>query len=142
MTPAVRPNTLERYGAIAIMTYREPLPEGCPPDGAEAITAPRVVYRLVRSSPPTDYDFRSQRAERPAARFSASECQARGASVYANRRDAERQTEIPKLNRLAVCQVDLVVGAGRIKKTGGSSHYTWWPYGDYSILANCRMVIP
>lgn len=31
------------------MTYREPLPEGCPPDDAEEINAPRVVYRLVRS---------------------------------------------------------------------------------------------
>ena len=41
------------------MTYREPLPEGCPPDDAEEITTPRIVYRLVRSNPPTDDDFRS-----------------------------------------------------------------------------------
>ncbi len=122
------------------MTYREPLPEGCPPDDAEEITAPRIMYRLVRNNPPTDDDFRSQRAERPAARFKVSECQTRGVSVFANRRDAERQTEIPRLKALAVCQVDLSAGAGRIKRTGGSSHHTWWPYSDYEILANCRMV--
>lgn len=107
------------------MTYREPLPEGCRPVDAEEITAPRVVYRLVRNSPPTSDDFRSQRAETPAARFNVSECQARGVSVFANSRDAQRQTEIPKLKGLALCQVHLVAGAGRIQKTGGSSHYTW-----------------
>ena len=62
--------------------------------------------------------------------------------MFANRRDAERQTEIPKLKELAVCQVDLVAGAGRIMKTGGSSHYTWWPYADYDILTKCRMANP
>ena len=125
------------------MTYREPLPEGCPPDDAEEITMPRIVYRLVRHSPPTDDDFRSQRAERPRRVFGrVSECQSRGLSVFANRRDAERQTEIPKLKGLSVCQVDLIAGAGRIKKTGGSSHYTWWPYANYDILANCRKVNP
>ena len=88
------------------MTYREPLPEGCPPDDAEEITAPRVVYRLVRNSPPNDDDFRSQRAENPRRIFHrVTECQARGVSVYANRRDAERQTEIPRLKGLAICQV-------------------------------------
>ena len=122
------------------MTYREPLPEGCPPDDAEEITAPRVVYRLVRNNPPTDDDFRSQRAERPASLFNVSECQARGVSVYANFHDVERQTRRPKLKGLAVCQVDLITRAGRIKKTGGTSHYTWWPYAGHDILANYQMV--
>ena len=47
------------------MTYREPLPDDCPPDEAEEIDAPRVVYRPVRNDPSTDDDFQSQRAERP-----------------------------------------------------------------------------
>ena len=122
------------------MTYREPLPEDCPPDDAEEITAPRVVYRLVRSHPPTNDDFRSQRAERPAARFNTSECRARGVSVFADRRDVERQTEVPRLRGSAVCRVELNTGAGRIKKTSGRSHYTWWPYAEYDILSNCQMV--
>lgn len=45
------------------MTYREPLPEGCPPDSAEEITVTRKVFRLIRTVPPTDDDFRSQREE-------------------------------------------------------------------------------
>ena len=58
------------------MTYREPLPDDCPPDQAEEINSPRVVYRLVRNNPPNDDDFRSQRAERPERVFrNATECQ-------------------------------------------------------------------
>ena len=123
------------------MTYREPLPEDCPPDDAWEITGHRAVYRLVRNNPPTDDDFRSQRAENPHRVFHrVTECQSRGLSVFADQRDAERQTEISRLKELAVCRVDLFAGAGRIQKTGGSSHYTWWPYADYDILTNCRMV--
>ena len=140
LTPAVHPNTLEATERKP-MNYREPLPEDCPPDDAEEITAHRAVYRLVRNKPPTDGDFRSQRAENPHRVFRrVTECQSRGMSVFADHRDAERQTEIPRLKGLAVCRVDLVTGAGHIQKTGGSSHYTWWPYADYDILANCRMM--
>ena len=124
------------------MTYREPLPDNCPPDEAEEIAALRVVYRLVRNNPPTDDDFRSQRAEKPTGQFDVSECQARGVSVFANPRDAERQTRRRNLKGLVVCQVNLTAGAGRMKKTGGRSHHTWWLYDDYDILANCQSVNP
>ena len=113
------------------MQYHEPLPEGCPPDSAEEIISPRIVYRLVRKSPPKDKDFRSQRAENPTARFNVSECMARGLSVFANRRDAEKWTKRGNLRGWAVFQVVLAEGAGRIKKTGRDSHYTWWPYAAF-----------
>ena len=45
------------------MIFREPLPDDCPPDDAEEITSPHLVYRLVRNIPPINDDFRSQRAE-------------------------------------------------------------------------------
>ena len=122
------------------MLYREPLPDDCPPDDAEEINAARFVYRLVRNNPPNDDDFRSQRVEKPTARFNVSECRARGLSVFANRRVAERLAKKPNLADSAICQVVLTTGAGRIKRTGGRSHYTWWPYKDYDILANCQPV--
>ena len=124
------------------MTYREPLPGDCPPDEAAEITSPRLVYRLVRDIPPVNDDFRSQRAEKPTAQFNVSECTARGLSVFTDRSDAERQTRRRNLKHLTPCRVTLTAGAGRIKKTGGSSHYTWWPYDRYDILANCQMVNP
>ena len=39
------------------MSYREQLPEGCPPDEAEEINTRREVFRLVRNRTPTEEDF-------------------------------------------------------------------------------------
>ena len=123
------------------MTYREPLPEDCPPDEAEEITAPRVVYRLVRNNPPTGDDFRSQRVERPNQIFrDVTECQARGVSVFASRNVAERRSTSGNLKGTTVGRVVLGPGAGRILLTGRRSHHTWWPLADYDILANCQVI--
>ena len=125
------------------MTYREPLPDDCPPDEAKEVDAPRVVYRLVRNNPPTDDDFQSQRAERPDRVFrDVTECQARGLSVFASRTIAEQLSTRGSLQGTAICQVILVPGAGRIQPTGRRSHHTWWPLADYDILANSQVVIP
>ena len=125
------------------MTYREPLPEDCPPDTAGEITSSRVFYRLVRNNPPTDDDFRSQRAERPNRIFrDVTECQARGLSVFASPNVAEQLSKSGTLQRTAICRVTLTTGAGRIQPTGRRSHHTWWPLDDYDILANCQVVTP
>jgi hypothetical protein len=79
------------------LIFREPLPHGCPPDEAEEITAEREVFRLVRGDPATWNDFQSQRAQKPDAVFAVSECQARGLSVFADRRDSERALKLPAL---------------------------------------------
>lgn len=123
------------------MTYREPLPEGCPPDEAEEIVELIVVFRLVRNNPPTDDDFMSQRAEKPNQKFNASECIARGVSVFKDRAAAERMSKARNLRGTMVCQVTLNRGAGRIQRTGSRSHYTWWPLADFDILSNC-VVLP
>ena len=119
------------------MSYREPLPEGCPPDAAEEIAAPREVFRLVRKSPSTLEDFRSQRAEKPNATFQLTECQARGLSVFAERRDSERALKLPTLRGRLICRLRLEAGAGRIQQTGRPSHHTWWPLAAFDILAHC-----
>ena len=125
------------------MNYREPLPENCPPDEAEEIAAPRLVYRLVCNNPPTDDDFQSQQAERPDRVFQdVPECQARGLSVFANRNVAEQLATRGSLQGTAVCQVTLTPGAGCIQPTGRRSHHTWWPLANYDILANSRVVTP
>jgi hypothetical protein len=119
------------------MSYREPLPEGCPPDAAEEIAAPREVFRLVRGNPPTLDDFKSQRAEKPDAVFQVSECQARGLSVFVERRDSERALKLPTLRGRLICRLRLEAGAGRIQQTGRPSHHTWWPLAAFDILAHC-----
>src|SRR6516162_8369758 len=107
------------------MSYREQLPEGCPPDAAEEIASPREVFRLVRSNPPTLDDFRSQRTQKPQAVFQVNECQARGLSVFAERRDSERALKLPTLRGRLICRLQLDNGSGRIQQTGRPSHHTW-----------------
>jgi hypothetical protein len=121
------------------MSYREPLPEGCPPDTAEEIAAPREVFRLVRGNPPTQSDFRSQRAERPGRVFpGVTECQACGLSVFAERTELEAKAlKLQHLKNRLICRVELVAGAGRIQQTGQRSHHTWWPLAAFDILAHC-----
>lgn len=120
------------------MRYREPLPDGCPPDIAEKIDGPRDVFRLVRTNPPTEIDFRSQRAEKPDHPFS-DECQARGLSVHAERRDSEKALRLPTLRGRLVCRLRLGAGAGEILQTGRYSHHTWWPLADYDVLEKCTV---
>jgi hypothetical protein len=122
------------------MSYREPLPEECPPDAALEITAPREVFRLVRNNPPAMDDFRSQRAEKPDQTFpGVTECQARGLSVFADRRDSERALKLPTLRGRSICRLGLESGAGRIQQTGRFSHHTWWPLAAFDILAHCKV---
>ena len=121
------------------MSYRDPLPEGCPPDAAEEIATPRVAFRLVRTDPPTPDDFLSQRQEKPGRTFQGvTECQACGLSVFTDRHDAEAKAlKLPHLKNRVICRVMLPPGAGRIQPTFQPSHHTWWPLATFDILAHC-----
>ena len=121
------------------MEYREPLPEGCPPETAEEIRAPRTVYRLVESTPPTEADFQSHRAKHPNRAFHVSECQARGLSVVLDQVASRKLLKLPNFRGWQVCRLDLLPGAGQIEQTGQRSHHTWWPLADYDIFASCHM---
>jgi hypothetical protein len=124
------------------MTYRDPLPGGCPPNEAEIITVEKDVFRLVRQIPPTIGDFQSQRTEKPHSIFNVSECHACGLSVFANRRDCARARKLPALRGRHLCRVQLTESAGRIQHTGLSSHHTWWPFRDFDILSHCMVEAP
>lgn len=96
------------------------------------------MFRVARSDPPTDDDFRSQRALRPDAVFSdVPECMARGLSVFGKRGDAEKALKLPRLRGGIPVRVLLTAGAGRIQQTFRPSHHTWWPLAGFDILAHC-----
>ena len=139
-----RIRTRQTVGLPLTMSYRDPLPEGCPPDAAEEITALRVVFRLVRTNPPTEADFLSQRQEKPDRAFpGVTECQACGLSVFADQRDVEtRARKLPHLRNRRICRVTLPAGAGRIQQTFQPSHHTWWPFAALDILAHCEVGNP
>lgn len=121
------------------MSYLEPLPEGCPPLEAAAIESPLAVFRLVKANPPTAQDFRSQRALKPGARFSVSECQARGLSVFTEKRDCANLLKLAHMRGGMIARVQLEAGAGRIQQTNTPSHHTWWPLAEFDILAHIEM---
>ena len=54
-------------------------------------------------------------------------------SVFKERRDEQKQTKRYNLRGMTICRVTPTAGAGRIKKTGSSFHYTQWPYADCDI---------
>jgi len=119
--------------------YREELPNGCPPDEAQEILTEVHVYRLVWHEPPTEDDFRSQRAISPQQRFSAGECLARGLSVCGDIARAEKTRLLPKYQETRICKVSMCAGAGKLLH-GGHGHRTWWPYRNFDILAHCETV--
>src|SRR6266704_2323646 len=109
------------------MSYRDPLPEDCPPAEAEEVNSERVVYRLVRANPPVSADFQSQRTARPNAFFRVPECLACGLSVHAVQTDSDKMRKLPRFKKHLICRVRLENGAGRIQQTFQPSHHTWWP---------------
>ena len=123
------------------MTYRELLPDNCPPDAAEEIDAPRVVYGLVRNNPSTDDDFRSELAERLDRIFrNITECQTRGRSVRTDLDSAMELMGLRTMRGRSSAKYNWIEGSGRIMPTGEDHHSTWWPFADYDILANCFLV--
>ena len=121
--------------------YREELPPGCPCAGATEITNQTICYRLVHNTPPTDKDFRSQRALNPNQDFNLSECRVRGLSIFMRSADAAKTAQDSRnLRGARVAKMTLNQGAGYIKKTGRKSHHTWWPYKAFDVLANCEVI--
>ena len=124
--------------------YRDPLPEGCPPDAAEVIVERRILYHFTFDPIDLDNDFRSHWQKQPGARriTSRDECNARGLTMWDNLDVAK--DELEKLQRRfkgrpsgaiwavrRICQVELGDGAGAILQTYKEHHWTWWPAAGY-----------
>lgn len=99
-----------------------------------------VMYRLTKEHKPTNEDFHSLRKLRPEAKHQdLNECIARGLSVFSDPIMAKRRAK-RRLDGYSVCRVRLDRGAGKIMRTSGPNHYTWWPYDSFDILANCEPI--
>lgn len=127
------------------MSFREQLPEDCPPTNAGEVTADLAVYRLVKNAAVAAEDFNSQRADHPEKIFSEelSECVVCGVSVFADRRDCELARKLRSQNGKLIARVVLRPGAGVVLHSPGRSrpsHHTWWPFREYDILASCEVV--
>ena len=122
--------------------FRETLPKGCPPGDALLPEAGAVVYRLVKTNPPSASDFDSWRKKHPGAPLPSGveECVARAVSTHSDSTRPTGLQKIPKFKKTMLCRITLDGAAGKIKKTGGNAHYSWWPFAAYDILASCEVI--
>lgn len=125
------------------MKFREELPCNCPPPNAEVIISARSMYRMIKGEMPEERDFHSHRKLNPDGKEytdSSMECMARGVSLFDNPKQAIEQTAATKPN-YRVCHLRLKKGAGKIVKSFGPNHYTWWPLVGFDIMSSCEVQI-
>jgi hypothetical protein len=71
-------------------------------------------------------------------------CQARGVSVYTDSGECRNMLRLRNLRGRIVFAVKLLHGAGYVKPTptrDSPSHYTWWPFAGYDVLANSEELV-
>ena len=106
-------------------------PENCPP--MEAQPASDKVYRLVRSDPAQEKDFKALFEENP-QRFKSEPdpkiCIGCGLSVHTDLQDSERlRKRVRKFKNRQIAEGELNPTFGMIQHTPSSnfkSHHTWW----------------
>ena len=120
--------------------YRDELPIGCPPEDAQEISAPRVVYYFVSVYPPSDSDFLPVAMQRDVAASEHDFCCAHGLSVFNTPKQcAAGPGKLESFQSHMICGLHLDAGAGRIKKTGRSrGHHTFWPYATFNLIQCCK----
>ena len=122
------------------MKFREELPCNCPPTDAEDTDCSRMMYRLIRGEIPTEEDFHSLRKRKPKAQFktASDKCNATGISLFSDPNWAKKRTS-REMKNFQLCRLRLQKGAGKIVKSYGPHHYTWWPSAEVDILRYCEI---
>ena len=130
--------------------FRDALPDGCPPNEAETIRDPRVVYRAVHRDVDPIGDFQSVRQESPNFRApAADECILCGVTVFATQRAARQALKHGKGHKWAGKQVGMLTlpaGAGAILRTAHGQptehgeHWTWWPASGFDPLPHVEVL--
>lgn len=116
-------------------SFREALPPNCPPDDAEEVTEPLVMYRLIKGDEPSCEDFDSLYKKNPdAAKLSGDLCAAAGLSVF---RTVEAVANTNKFQKggFSIYALHLRSGVGILKSTfKDPDHFTLWPYRDFDLM--------
>jgi len=112
------------------MSYPNDWPEGCPPNDAEPAFG--IVFRGVKTNPPTEDDFLTYRELGKADR--GKPCEAAGVSVFRDDKDAKHYIDKYPYTGNMIAKGTLSSDHGMVKPTARSlngkknSHTTWWPY--------------
>ena len=124
------------------MTYREDLPNNCPPEDAAPLDETAYFFRLVDQYPPAEGDFDSVWKTQPGRHERLpDECIAKGVSLFDNPRALEARTRQGNFSDKVTCLVRVTPESGPVRQ-GTSHHHTWWPFRDYDIPVNCSEYNP
>lgn len=117
------------------MNWSETLPEQCPPDNAFSPDG-LVFYRLCETSPPTNEDFKSQRALCPTCEYkNVSECIARSLSVWDNIDKCLNLLKLPRHKGKSAMKLELTNNDGLVLQTFKPNHYSWWKTQSFDIAS-------
>ena len=105
--------------------WSETLPEQCPPEKAFN-PAGLIFYRLCEFVPPTEHDFKSQRANCPSCDFKLDECIVRSLSVWNDVDKCLNLLKLPRHKGKMVVKVKLTSEDGLVLQTFKPNHYSWW----------------
>ena len=132
------------------MQYRESLPPDCPPPSAQDITEQTVRYRLLKATTPEQDDFDSYAKEHggPNPEIPRTPCEQSGVSLWTSLEDAQslmlgnpnRRRRNRTSRWLAIGELTLSDGAGKLNPVEKRGHQTWWPSQAFDPVENCKVI--
>jgi len=122
--------------------WAEALPPNCPPKEADR---PRdeEYFRLVRTIPPQEEDFFSQRRLFPDKQFkNVSECMARSCSILSSIPACTHIMKLPLHRGKKVVRISLPPQSGVLQQTSSNPHhFSWWRRKDFDPIPSCEEVV-
>jgi hypothetical protein len=117
-----------------ITEWFEELPDQCPPE--DAIECNGVYFRIANGNPATSEDFFSQRKLQPDKIFKGEgidDCIVKSISLFSDKKEIEKRMKLPKFKKAVIAEVKLEPKDGKIKKTFGFAHYSWWRTNHFNV---------
>jgi len=114
------------------MDWFEELPKECPPEDAKS-TEGKTFFRLISNETPNDNDFVSQSFEFPNKIFDMPLCILKSVSIFDSLDNCQKIKKYPRHRNKCIAKLALRENDGKIKKTFGENHYSWWRSINFSI---------
>jgi len=124
----------------SVQSYAEPLPENCPPLEAKEST-PQKVWRLVRTTSPTQDDFRSHAFMGKPCPARICACMASSCSVFKLSPKKPPVFNLPKFKNKFVATLDIGEGSGKIIENDSTGHIDLWIYKEFNPLLHIDSIV-
>jgi hypothetical protein len=102
----------------------------------------QVAFRLVKSDPPTAYDFTSPRERKGNAwKFEQSECRVRAVSLWDSDEKIRTVLKVPLKKNAKVARVVLTPDCGALAHDT-TGHISWWACKNFDPIKATVEVLP